>query len=529
MAVTETPPETVQASAKTAGSGTRSEPTGLAAILGTGDHKVIGRLYIATSLLFGLVIGVLGALFAYEGVDPGELDFFGANHAYPLFTLFRLGAVFLVGMPLVIGLALVVVPLQVGSSTVAFPRAAALSFWGWLLGSALLLGSYAVDGGPGGTSTTGVNLFVASMILVVVALLVAAICLATTVIALRTTGLLLSRIPMYSWSVLVASVMWLLTLPVLVGALVLSYVDVRHASGTLGGNAAIFGRFAWVLRNPQVYVVAIPVLGFTADVLATTARARLAGRPLIQGAIAGAGICGFGAVLATPSSAGIESPVVVALGLAAVLPVLAVLGLLGDLFRRGSFRLTTGAIYALCASILLLVATAAGALGSIPDMETAGTIYDLGVAHLALLAAITGALGGVHWWATKVGRAPAHEGLGRVVPLALLVSTLVASIPDLISGLTGEGVELAADWTGGISGLNTAVLVGSVTVVLALALAVASLLPIRRVLSQVSSDPWEGQTLEWLAPSPPPLANFDGPIPVVTSPEPLVDQREENR
>lgn len=528
MAVTETPPETVDAAAPAVASTPRPEPTGLAAVLGSGDHELVGRLYIVTALLFGLAAGLLGVLFAVEGIEPTTLDLFSAGSVYQLFTLFRLGGVFMVAFPLVIGVALVVVPLQVGATTVAFPRAAAASYWAWLVGSALVVAAYAIDGGPGGSSRTGVNLFLAAMVLVVVAILVAAVCLATTVIALRTPGLLLSRVPLFAWSVAVAAVLWLLTLPVLVGSLVLAYVDHRHAGGTLGGNAAIFGRFAWVLRNPQIYVVAIPVLGFTVDVLATTARARLGARSLAQAAIGGAGITAFGAVLATPYTGALESPVVVAMGLAAVLPVLAVLGLVGDLFRRGSFRLTTGALYAVSATSILLLGTLAGALGSIPDLETAGTIYDLGVAHLVLVAAITASLGGIHWWATKIGRQPANESLGRLAPLVLLSGAVVTALPDLISGIAGEDLELAADWTGGIESLNLIVLIGSAILLFGLLVAVVSLRRLFQPAGQGQRDPWDGQTLEWLTASPPPLGNFDAPLPVVTSAEPLVDLREEN-
>ena len=215
-------------------------------------------------------------------------------------------------------------------------------------------------------------------------------------------------------------------------------------------------------------------------------------------------------------------------GLAAVLPVLAVLGLVGDLFRRGSFRLTTGAVYAVSATVILLLGTVAGALGSIPDMETAGTIYDLGVAHLVLVAAITASLGGVHWWATKIGRQPANESLGRLAPLVLLAGAVVAALPDLISGVTGEGLELAADWTGGVEGLNVIVLIGTAILALGLLIAIVSLLPLLKQADQVARDPWDGQTLEWLTASPPPLGNFDAPLPVVVSAEPLVDLREEN-
>jgi heme/copper-type cytochrome/quinol oxidase subunit 1 len=177
---------------------------------------------------------------------------------------------------------------------------------------------------------------------------------------------------------------------------------------------------------------------------------------------------------------------------------------------------------------MLLLATGAGALGSLPSLETAGTIFDLGVAHAALVAAVIGALGGVHWWATKIGRQAANDGLGKLVPVVLLLGGALVSIPHFVSGIAGEGIETSPDWTGGIEGLNFVVVAGSVLLLLGLALAVASFMPLFKVAEGTPRDPWDGQSLEWLAPSPPPLGNFDAALPVVTSAEPAVDLREEN-
>ncbi len=529
MAVTETPPETVEAVADSApASAPHWQPGGLAGVLGSGDHKVIGRLYIGGALLFGTVVLALSLLFGVEAIDPPTLEVFSADTVFQMWTLGRIGQVFLLALPLVIGLAMVVVPLQVGSRSIAFPRAAAASFWGWLVGATLLVASYAMNGGPGGGSKEGVNLWIASLGLLVVATVLAAVCLATTVIALRTPGMTVARTPLFAWSVLVASVLWLLTLPVLGGLLVLLYVDHRHGGSSFGGNAQLFGRITWVLRNPQIYVVAIPVLGFAADVLATTARTRIAPRSVALGAIGAFGVLGFGAFLAAPDGASYESWLFIGMSLLAALPVLAILGLAGDLFRRGTLRLTAGSIYAVTALVLLLIGVAAGALGSIPALEANGTIYDLGVSHAVLLATLTAALGGIHWWATKIGRQSANESLGRLVPALLLLGTLAAVVPDLISGIAGENGELAPDWSGGIEGLNIVVPIGVGLIAIALLVAVVSFLPLlRSSTDEVPADPWEGQTLEWLAPSPPPLANFVDDLPVVASAEPLTDQREE--
>ena len=537
MAVTETPPETVDAASATATSSTPSQASGLAAVLGSGDHKVIGRLYIATALLLGAVVVGLGEAFAIEGVQPETLDIFGDDVAYQMFTLARVASVFLLAFPLVIGVAMVVVPLQVGSRTIAFPRAAAASFWGWLLGSALLLASYAMNGGPFGGSTEGVNLWIASMGLIVLSILLAAVSLATTVFALRPAGLYLSRIPLFAWSTLIASLMWILTLPVLFGLIVLMYIDHRSAGSVfVGSPVRLYSSMQWLFRNPQIYVVAIPVLGFLADVLTTVSGARMKLRPVAQAAIAAFGLLSFGAFLVAPSTAALDSYLVIGMGVLAVLPLLALLAACADVFRVGTFKLRAGVLYAVSAFLILLLGVLAGAIGSIPDVLDAPTspgatindnIFFLGVGHAALLAAVIASLGGVHWWATKVGRQPANEKLGMLAPLILLLGAALTVIPDLVSGVTGDGAERMADFTGGVAGLNGAVAAGIALVGLGVLVAVLSFLPLFKRGSDVPADPWDGLTLEWLAPSPPPLTNFVDDLPVITSAEPLIDLREE--
>ena len=179
MSVTETPPEAVEA-ADAEGSSPRPATTGFAAVLGSGDHKVIGRLYIVTSLLLGAFVLGLGEAFAFESTKPATLQIFKAADAYQLWSLARTGSLFMVAFPLVIGIALVVAPLQVGSRTAAFPRAAAASYWGWLLGVVLVLVAYGTDGGPGGSSAKAVDLWIAAMALIVVSVILAAVSLATT-------------------------------------------------------------------------------------------------------------------------------------------------------------------------------------------------------------------------------------------------------------------------------------------------------------------------------------------------------------
>ena len=528
MAVTETPPETAPAVSESAPSAPRPQPTGLAAVLGSGDHKVIGRLYIGSGLTLGLGVLVLAALFSWEAASsPATLQVFSVGSAFQLFTLFRIGEVFLLALPLAIGVGLVVVPLQVGARTVAFPRAAAASYWIWLMGAALLIASYAIDGGPGGERAKGIDLWIAAMGLLTIGVLVAAVSLATTVLALRAPGLNISRTPFYAWSVCVAAILWILTLPVLLGLLVLMYVDHRHGGSGVGAASGLYGHLGWVLRNPQIYVVAIPVLGFAADVLTTTSRSRVALRPVIIGGIGAFGVLSFGAFLATGDAQALKTPLFIGMALAALLPILAVLAGSADTFRKGSFKPTAAVVYAVASLLALLLGVAAGALGSIPAMKVTGTIYDIGTNAAVVLASVIASLGGVHWWATKVLRQPAKEGPGFLAPVLLLGGAAVLAITDVVSGIIGKGAELSPDYTGGVKGLNVVAVIGVALLALGLLSAIAALLPALKGADDVPADPWTGSTLEWLAPSPPPLGNFDADLPVVTSPEPLIDLREE--
>ena len=120
MAVTESPPGAT-AVPETDRPTARPPATGLAALLGSADHKVIGRAYIVTAIIFGLASAVAGELLAVERIDTSRFDVLSRETAFQVLTYHSVTATFLFVVPLVLGLALVVVPLQVGAPSVAFP------------------------------------------------------------------------------------------------------------------------------------------------------------------------------------------------------------------------------------------------------------------------------------------------------------------------------------------------------------------------------------------------------------------------
>jgi heme/copper-type cytochrome/quinol oxidase subunit 1 len=518
MTVTETPPQVTEADVTRAAP---VRPTGLAGVVGTADHKVVGRLFIATSLVFVLVSGVAGQLVATE---RAELDVLANTAILQAFTLHSVAGTFLFLLPLLLGIAMVVVPLQVGSSTIAFPRAAALSYWTFLVSGGLLVGSYAVDGGPGGGSDAGINLWAASFAAVVLSLLLGAICVVTTVAALRAPGMSMSRVPMFSWSMLVAGTVWVLSLPVLIAALLLTYVDHQYGQQSFGLEADLYERVVWAMRQPQVYAYAVPALGIITDTLVTLTGRKLASRTAAMGAIGLAGALGFGAFFQpsiNPDAA--EQPLFVILAVLAILPLLGLFGLWAELLRSGTRRLASPLVFAVAAGLMLLVATLAGAVLAIPAFDMTGTVAQTGHSHYTLLAATIAGIGALWFWASKIMGRRLPEGLGFVSAVLLLVGTIAVSLPDIISGAFGEDEDAVQ----GIEWLNTVSAVGGVLALLGVVVAVLGLLAgLRRSgdkAGEVPADPWgSGSTLEWATASPPAYANFAEP-PVVTSASPLLD------
>jgi heme/copper-type cytochrome/quinol oxidase subunit 1 len=541
MTVTEDAPTAVTAS---------SEPTaptpaasGLAAILGSGDHTVVGRLWIVAALAHVVLAGAVAVLVEAEKIDLSGIDVLGSGWAAQAFAYRSIAGAFLVLLPLTVGVATAIVPLQVGAATIAFPRAAAAAAWAYLIGGGLVVGSFAIDGGPFGSDVDGVRLFIVAFTLVLIALVVAWVCIATTVVALRVPGLSLARTPLFAWSTLVAGAVWIISLPVLAGTMVLAYVDVRYG-GTGGffggGESTLYARIAWAFGTPAVYAFAIPALGVAGSVVPVFARTRHQQHRIAQGLIGAFGAFSVGA-WALPGYGQDAFPWLyeapwVAVSIIVLVPLLGLFGLWALTVRQGRVALASPLLFAGAAAVMLLVGVLAGAVQAVEPIKTLvdgegtslyGTTWSTSVASYVVLAAAIALMGGVVYWAPKlVGRSFA-EGGARIVAVVLLAGTVLWSFPELVSGLLGQpgafGVE-PADNVSTIEAMNVASTIGGAVLALGVLGFIALLIGAARSDEPPGDDPWEGHTLEWATSSPPPHGNFAS-LPTVTSEAPLYDAR----
>ena len=544
-------------SGASAGAVSAEDPTAFG-WLNTADHKRIGRLFIVSSLAFGLAGAVTDLLVRFDLASSDGHTVLNADSFVQVFAFTRDALVLGMLIPLFLGIAIYVVPLQVGAPNVAFGRAAALSFWGWLVSLGVLVGAYVGNGGPGGGWSDGVELHLLAVAGLVISLLTGAICVAVTTLTMRAPGMYMDRTPPFAWSALVTASMLVVSLGVVLGQIVVLYIEHRYGPRFLGGNYGIWPRIDWMYRTPQLFIYVVPVLGVVAEIMLAAAR-RWVFEPLALYFTMGlVGLFGFGAWAnfgITSEGAdivdGLEGIVLVGLyagALAGVSGLLALLGFTVWQSRRWP-RPTTAVLAAFGAGTLIAAAALVGLIGAGVDwLQIAGrgvdgnaplrfTTWVTGQQSLLIYGAgLLGALAALHWWAPKMWGRCLSELVGLASLLAIGGGALLAWLGPTLSGVFTEQPQfvygepqLTTVYIGqvddsGAEGLSLLGAVGVVVVLAGVALMVLNLLVsvAMRKGAAAEADPWGGLTPEWLLPSPPPLGPAEA-LSELTSGMPLLD------
>lgn len=471
----------------------------------------------------------LGVLVSIERIDADGTAFLGENSTYQLSTLMRIGLALLAIAPLFTGLGLAVVPAQVGSPSIAFPRLAALSFWTWLGGAAVTVGAYAANGGPGGAGEP-VRLFLVGIGLVAIALALAAVCISATVLTLRAPGMRSDEVPLFSWASFVTSSVMVLAMPILLANVVSLYLSHRYGQIVFGDASRLMRHLEWAVSHPGVALYSLPVLGVIGDIVATSTRQRQPLRSVLIGAIGLAGILYFGADVQRGLNADVvHQPNYFIASLAGILPVLIVLGLCGLCLRNAKPKVGAPIVFALAAGLMAALGGAMAmlmpwrGLGLVDELAvgantTAGTVFQEGQAVAFIGAGILGLLGALAYWAPRIwGRRIDDK---KMLPLALfgLGGTVLVALPLGFLGWKEQPLD-AVNFTidGPASVLNIIVLVGYALLFVAALGGVGLVLQSVRSGEHGATDPWDGQTLEWT----------DTPLStVVRSAQPLLDRKD---
>jgi cytochrome c oxidase subunit 1 len=271
----------------------RSRGELLTSVLSTTDHKVIGYLYLGTSFCFFLVAGLMAMVIRAELAAPG-LQFVDEEQYNALFTLHGTLMLLLFATPLFAGFANVVMPLQIGAPDVAFPRMNALSYWLFLFGGLMVLGSFATPNGAatfGWTAYTplsdevrtpgaGGDLWAMGLVLSGLGTILTSVNFVTTIICMRAPGMTMFRMPIFTWNILFTSILVLMAFPILAAALLVLEADRKlgaHVYDPSVYGAMTWQHLFWFFGHPEVYIIALPFFGIVTEVIPVFSRKPLFG------------------------------------------------------------------------------------------------------------------------------------------------------------------------------------------------------------------------------------------------------------
>ena len=262
-------------------------------MLTTTDHKMLGIMYIVSCFIFFFIGGLMALLIRAELFFPG-MQFLSNEQFNQMFTMHGTVMLLLFGTPIVVGFANYVMPLQIGAPDVAFPRLNAFGFWLFSAGGVIMLSGFLTPGGAASFGWTmympladkihspyvGADLWILGVGIGGIGTILGAVNFVTTIICLRAPGMTMFRMPIFTWNILVASILILLIFPLLTAAAMGVFYD-RTFGGRIydpsNGGAILWQHLFWFFGHPEVYVLALPFFGIVSEVFPVFSRKPLFG------------------------------------------------------------------------------------------------------------------------------------------------------------------------------------------------------------------------------------------------------------
>jgi len=273
----------------------------------TTDHKVIGNLYMVTSFTFFVIAGAMAMVIRAELAAPG-LQFVSNEQYNQLFTMHGTLMLFLFATSLFAGFANAIMPLQIGSPDVAFPRLNMISYWLYLFGGIVVVLGFITPGGAAAfgwfaysplsnvvnSPNIGSDLWIMGLTMSGMASILGAVNFITTIFTMRAPGMTMFRMPLFTWNVLLTSVLVLMAFPVLAAAMLMLEIDRKFGAvvyDASNGGALLWQHLFWFFGHPEVYILALPFFGIVSEIIPVFSRKPIFGyKGLVFATIAIAGL-----------------------------------------------------------------------------------------------------------------------------------------------------------------------------------------------------------------------------------------------
>jgi cytochrome c oxidase subunit 1 len=555
MAIIERPPETVTAPAPAgapvvvtpdASYGVFRRPvdsTGWTSWLFTVDHKKLGIMYGVAAFGF-FVIGGIEALLIRAQLAGPDGSVLSADVYNQMFTMHATSMVFLFAMPMAAAFGNYLIPLQIGARDVAFPRINAFGFWCFLVGALFVNLSWifggAADGGwfmyaPNSSvpfsPTNGIDFWGLGIQITGIASLTGAINLIVTVLNMRTKGMSLMRMPVFTWMALVIQFLLLFAIPVITVALFLLMFqrefDATFFSVAEGADPLLWQHLFWIFGHPEVYILVLPSFGIVSEVLPVFSRKPLFGYPFVVFSGAAIGFVGWGVWAHHMFASGL-GPVSVAVFSLATMAIAVPTGVKIINWTLtmwgGKLQFTTAMLFAIGLVVQFTIGGLSGVTHAVApsDTQQTDTYYIVAHFHYVLFGgAVLGFFAGFYFWWPKVFGKCLNEALGKWNFWLMTIGMNLTFGPMHIIGLQGQPRRMYV-WTDYRAGegffnlgfWNLVSSIGAATLAVSVLMFVINVVHTARKAPPAPLDPWDARTLEWMSTNPPKEHNFDSTVEV---------------
>lgn len=541
------------------------------------DHKMIGKQFLITAVFMGLVAMLLSLLFRIQLAWPGEssdfLSLFLGETWAPGGVLkenMYLGLVTIHGTIMVFFLLTgglsgtfsnILIPLQLGARDMASGFLNMISYWLFAISSVIMLVSLFIETGPAMAGWTiypplsalpqaiegsglGMTLWLISMTLFIAGSLIGSLNYIVTVLNLRTKGMSMTRMPLTIWAFFVTAILGVLSFPVLLSAAVLLMMD--RLAGTSfylsdiivggemlenhGGSPILYQHLFWFLGHPEVYIVLLPALGLSSEIISTNARKPIFGYRAMIGSILAIGFLSFIVwghhMFITGMNPFLGSVFVFTTLLIAIPSAVKVFNYITTLWR-GSIVFTPAMLFAIGLVSTFITGGVTGIIlaDSALDIAVHDTYFVVAHFHIVMgMSAVFGMFAGVYHWFPKMYGRMLNTRLGYAHFWVTIVGAYGVFFPMHFVGLAGAPRRYYDYSTYNEFDTNTYDMILDLNVIItifAMISAVGQLIFLFNFFYSIYrgpvavQNPWRSNTLEWTTPVEHIHGNWPGALPVV--------------
>ena len=514
--------------------------------LTTTDHKTIGNLYLITSMFFFLLAGVMALVIRAELTAPGMQVFQNKEQYNQFFTMHGLIMLLLFATPAFAGWANAIMPLQIGAPDVAFPRLNMFAYWLYLLGGLVAAFGFLTPTGaasfgwfmyaPLSNATyspgIGADLGIFGLAMGGFGTILGAVNFITTIVCMRAPGMTMFRMPIFTWNVLITSVLVLMAFPPLAVALLGLGADRRLGAKLFepeNGGPVLWQHLFWFFGHPEVYILALPFFGIVSEILPVFSRKPIFGyKGLIFATISIAGLSVAVWAHHMYVTGQVNLPFFAFMTMLIAVPTgVKFFNWIGTMWR-GSLSFETPMLWSIGFLVTFLFGGVTGIILATPvlDFHMSDSYFVVAHFHYVIFGTVVFAMfaGFYFWWPKLTGRM-LNEKLGKWHFWTTFVGFHTTFLIQHWLGVEGMPRRYA-DYLpqDGFTLYNQISPAGTVGLTIGMLFFLYNVYWTTRYAPKVTvDDPWGyGASLEWATSCPPPRHNFTS-LPRIRSERPAFD------